>query len=371
MSTLHTFHPSPPQVVGAVAEVLQEVLGSLDPGHLRIVVNGNDGHRAPPEPPPPNASSPPPTGPAPTTDSEGSQEESVFSQQEKDGSSCSEQEESGSPKRWAAPSSGGPEGVMDTPCVRMGQEDEDGAGRLPPGPAEKVPDVGEPGPEVTRRYTRRAAELLLHNCLGLAASLLVLLGSGWARRDAAAKTLLGSSGDAAAIAVAAGAVLSQGLDRGRAVWVPDGGSRCWGLGVREGALAVLGNLALHERTAAVSAAVAASPELAMLALRAASSSSGNAGLLSASSIPGGRSRSRTVLGAPASLLVHAASLLCNHVRAAPRLLTLSAVLQAVRADNAPSSLVDILPTCDSDNQVGQGESSSLVALPLSDMKFLC
>ena len=348
-----------------MAEVLQEVLGSLDGGHLRIVVNGNDRHRAPPEPPP-NASSPPPTGPAPASDSDGSQEavsdsgreESVFSQQNKDGS-CSEQEESGSPKRWAAPSSGGPEGIMDTPCVR-GQEDEDGADRLSPGPAEEVPEVAEPGPEVTRRYPRRTAELLLHNCLGLAASLLVLLGSGWARRDAAAKALLGSSGDAAAIAVAAGAVLSQGLDRGRAVWVPDGGSRCWGLGVREGALAVLGNLALHERTAAVSAAVAASPELAMLALRAASSSSGNAGLLPASLTPGGRSRSRTVLGAPASLLVHAASLLCNHVRVAPGLLTLSAVLQAVRADNVSSSLSDILLTCDSGNQVGRrGDGSSL------------
>ena len=198
--------------------------------------------------------------------------------------------------------------------------------------AHNLPQSSESGVKGVRRrrqYSRDSSEVLLQNLLGLATSLLQLLSGGSSRRDAVAKSLLAPPAgelrgvsDAEAIARAASDILGAGLDPISGVWREGGETtvRPWGPSVREGALSVLGNLALEERTAAVAAASAASPHLAMLALEAAARAAQTPHLPpSPQSRTASRACPRMVQSAPTTLLIRAASLLCNHMRVVPQI----------------------------------------------------
>jgi len=196
-----------------------------------------------------------------------------------------------------------------------GNKEEHGLSRMP-----------ESGARHARRrqYGKESLEALLQNLLGLTTSLLQLLSSGSSKRDVVAKSLLTTPPgdtqggvDAEAIARVAGGLLEAGLDFSSGAWRDGGGAaKPWGAGVREGALSVLGNLALDERTAAAAAMSSASPHLAMIALRAAAAQAPQQS--SRSSSAAHRACPRMAQSAPTSLLVRAASLLCNHLRAVPR-----------------------------------------------------
>eukprot|EP00955_Chlamydomonas_euryale_P073280 361689-Chlamydomonas_euryale.AAC.1 len=235
----------------------------------------------------------------------------------------------------------------DGTTVASEQADEPGGGERRDAPAAApaagggalVPATGSAAataPRPGQLYLRDEVTSLVCNCLGLAGSLLSLLSEGWERRDAAARC---AARDARALAVLARDCVARGLGPGNGgIGVgPEGG---WGLEASQRALVLLGNLCLHERTAALAAASAAAPALGAAVADAALA------LLPPPRLPQGlaggvaaarrvqRPSARLAGSAPGALLTAAASLVANATRVAPRLLSSNAAADAAAAEAA-------------------------------------
>ena len=242
-------------------------------------------------------------------------------------------------------------GVMSSPLPQGSAE-----GRLPEG--EKfvsetavgpVGDLNHPrasraSPGRRLVATREVREGLVRNCLGLAASLLSLLASGFSKREAVAKSL-SQSGEAGALAKAAGEMISDGLMSDSEFGVK---GQTLGLPSRELVLAVLANLAMHERTAADAAIAAASPDLAVRTLRASLAHvvlppGGGIGDRGGETVTKPRGRgpsapsSRMVLSAPLALVARAATLLGNHFKVLPKALSSASIAALDETSELPHS----------------------------------